>query len=454
MAEPRTSLPIARYGEVMAHVIHFRRAPRGAVLAALGVEPDDWEVSDATWRKALVDEAIEDERPVTAAFRDAMTPVLAQLKAERPALDTVARLPPEAPSAVGPVEGAPANEPAPASEASPLPVEATPTYLIANARNIPSLDVVATDGEPPRPVTPEASSGAVAPPAAGAPPPLTLQQYGSLCAEVAVFPDRTEAIFHKYGLGDLRDRRAADVSWQERLRRNPAEYQGWYALYQRWTEHFERLKAGGGLLALEEGKREVATRGLGAPPHARPRELYDVADYLEPDATPAPLALLPLAARPADDLARTAMAFELPTALRPKPGAALPFQAGGSSSMATPSPDPRRPSISTAGETIGLGVDLIAQMRGTLPFGRPGAAAAPIVYPRMPLQTYASFCAELAAFPEKAAEILAKYHVSGEPARAALVQEWQTRLDAHADVKADWQELVNTFRAGLLRQPG
>jgi hypothetical protein len=74
----------------------------------------------------------------------------------------------------------------------------------------------------------------------------SLQQYASLCAELAVFQDQAETIFHRYGLGNLRDRLTVDLSWQERLRRNPNEHQGWQALYRRWVEHFEQVKAGGG----------------------------------------------------------------------------------------------------------------------------------------------------------------------------------------------------------------
>ena len=77
-------------------------------------------------------------------------------------------------------------------------------------------------------------------------PTLTLQQYASLCAELHVFSDRAEAIFHQYGLGSPGDRTSVDLAWRERLRRNPAEHQGWQALYQRWVEYFEQKKAGSG----------------------------------------------------------------------------------------------------------------------------------------------------------------------------------------------------------------
>lgn len=87
------------------------------------------------------------------------------------------------------------------------------------------------------PFRPAAAAAASADPPA--PPTLTLQQYASLCAELAMFPDRTEDTFHRYGLGNQRDRLTADLGWQERLRRNPEEYQAWQRLFQRWREHFE-----------------------------------------------------------------------------------------------------------------------------------------------------------------------------------------------------------------------
>ena len=95
-------------------------------------------------------------------------------------------------------------------------------------------------------------SPASAPPAPS--PTLTLQQYASLCAELAVFPDRTEAIFQQYGLGNLPDRVAVGLAWQERLRHNPEEHQGWQRIYQRWLAHFEELKASRASLLLPTTK--------------------------------------------------------------------------------------------------------------------------------------------------------------------------------------------------------
>jgi hypothetical protein len=101
------------------------------------------------------------------------------------------------------------------------------------------MSAVGQGGEP----LPFQPAPAAARPAPAHAPKLTLQQYASLCAELAVFQDRTEAIFQQYGLGDPRDRLALDQAWQERLRQSPDEHQGWQALYRRWVEHFEEAKA-------------------------------------------------------------------------------------------------------------------------------------------------------------------------------------------------------------------
>lgn len=55
--------------------------------------------------------------------------------------------------------------------------------------------------------------------AEGAPPvrlpDLTLDAYASLCAELSVFPTKTEEIFRKYGVADDRVKRGLDQRWQD-----------------------------------------------------------------------------------------------------------------------------------------------------------------------------------------------------------------------------------------------
>src|SRR5262249_43092004 len=99
------------------------------------------------------------------------------------------------------------------------------------------------------PVGATAPSGDALPfrPAPPTAPALSLDEYASLCAELAAFPDAIEAIFGRYGLRSAQDRRAVDLSWQERLHQNPVEFTAWQALYQRALVHWQSdARRGGG----------------------------------------------------------------------------------------------------------------------------------------------------------------------------------------------------------------
>lgn len=75
---------------------------------------------------------------------------------------------------------------------------------------------------------------------------LTLEQYASLCAELAVFPQQVETVFQRYGLGSRAERLTVDLAWQERLRQSPTEYREWQGLYQRYHSHLtNRARRGG-----------------------------------------------------------------------------------------------------------------------------------------------------------------------------------------------------------------
>jgi hypothetical protein len=75
-------------------------------------------------------------------------------------------------------------------------------------------------------------------------PELSLERYASLCAELSVRPAESEAIFARHGLGAIRDRLGTDLAWQERLRKNPAEYRAWQELYQRYQIHWTEQRRG------------------------------------------------------------------------------------------------------------------------------------------------------------------------------------------------------------------
>jgi hypothetical protein len=75
-------------------------------------------------------------------------------------------------------------------------------------------------------------------------PSLSLEHYAALCAELAVFPQAVEETFQRYHLASLRDRLTVDLTWRERLRRNPTEGARWQALYAHYTAHFAARGSG------------------------------------------------------------------------------------------------------------------------------------------------------------------------------------------------------------------
>ncbi|KYF77618.1 hypothetical protein BE17_42670 [Sorangium cellulosum] len=72
---------------------------------------------------------------------------------------------------------------------------------------------------------------------------LPLDQYAALCAELVLFPDASEAIFRRYGLGSTEMRLAVDAAWKERLSKRPAEYARWQQLYRNHHAHFTKRGA-------------------------------------------------------------------------------------------------------------------------------------------------------------------------------------------------------------------
>lgn len=92
---------------------------------------------------------------------------------------------------------------------------------------------------PPPPAQPPAGDAVPGTPAlTPAAPALTIEQYASLCAELAVSPAASDAIFTRHGLASLRERLTVDLAWRERLRTNPQEYKEWQAFYQRYHAYW------------------------------------------------------------------------------------------------------------------------------------------------------------------------------------------------------------------------
>ena len=97
IADSGRALTIERYAEVLAHVIHFGAAQQSEVLARFGIDEAAWIAADADWTKALIDEALADDRPVASAFAASFAPVRVRLKVAKPAIESLGPLvtPPE-----------------------------------------------------------------------------------------------------------------------------------------------------------------------------------------------------------------------------------------------------------------------------------------------------------------------------------------------------------------------
>lgn len=143
------------------------------------------------------------------------------------------------PSLLGLEAASPPSSPSPPVASSPA--ESPPVVLPPVALPPVALPPVALPPVAPPPAPSPPVDSAPRAPAAEQPKLLPIAQYASLCAELSVFPEASERIFHRYGL-DTDDKRAAvDAAWKERLRLDPAEYNRWQELYQRyrslWMQH-------------------------------------------------------------------------------------------------------------------------------------------------------------------------------------------------------------------------
>lgn len=72
-------------------------------------------------------------------------------------------------------------------------------------------------------------------PSAG-PIELTLEQYASLSAELAAYPDRQDDTFCRYGLASPDSRAALEASWSARLRESPEMNERWLGLVRHYRE--------------------------------------------------------------------------------------------------------------------------------------------------------------------------------------------------------------------------
>jgi hypothetical protein len=151
-------------------------------------------------------------------------------------------------------------------------------------------------------------------------------------------------------------------------------------------------------------------------------------------------------ARPAENLAATSDAVEIPAEFRGRMGA-LPFRqpVPGQPRAAKTVPTPvMRTGL---GETADPTADAIGEARSALPFLSGGitVGSGVVPFPRLTLEQYASLRAELTVWPERAGEILEKYHVMHEAALGALDEHWRREIAEKPEVRAAFEEKLAMF---------
>ncbi len=79
-----------------------------------------------------------------------------------------------------------------------------------------------------------------------APIGLTLEQYASLSAELATFPEATAQILARYGIHSVRERTLWEQPWIQKIRDNAEERRAWEMFYERYRAYWAHLAARGG----------------------------------------------------------------------------------------------------------------------------------------------------------------------------------------------------------------
>jgi hypothetical protein len=161
---PELSLP--RYAEITAHLRHFRGERAERTFARLGVAESAFRAARATWNEAIEGSMKAGRYELVLSFSAKVNETLAKLRQkDAPLLD-------------------------PTGEVDIRRLGAPPTPFSGSAR--------------PEPKEPKA-------------PPLTLEQYASLLAELRVFPERASEIRARYFVPNDDALLALRLEWQARF---------------------------------------------------------------------------------------------------------------------------------------------------------------------------------------------------------------------------------------------
>lgn len=296
-------MSLERYAEVLAHVRHFGVAAAPELVARLGTTLAVVAASEAHWTARIVEGIRAEDGALSAAFSTHYADVRSRLRAEKPTLASigVAAIPGEvspAPTATAPVltidstptkvelptfmlpketqvavEAGLSTPPADLDATMPIATKsvvaalpfaasASPSPLAVPSASKPApkpIDVRdetvvirrALDSKPALPFEGAAASPPVSESTSGpissismVPPHLTLEQYASLCAELAVAREPRPVVLRKYRMASEEARKLEDLRWANAMRAKEQLRAQYNQLFTKFRAHLEVTRGG------------------------------------------------------------------------------------------------------------------------------------------------------------------------------------------------------------------
>lgn len=118
--EPEAGLPLERYAEAAAHLVHFKKANPAEVVERLGIDAGDFKAAQKAWTSAIGDELERQETALALQLGAVFAPTRQRLTESQPTLESVGPRAKERVKPLAAVVATPAA-PEPAREAVPLP---------------------------------------------------------------------------------------------------------------------------------------------------------------------------------------------------------------------------------------------------------------------------------------------------------------------------------------------
>ena len=277
-AEPEPEMAFERWAEVSARLLKRSPEERLDILEEVEIDPAAWSRADRRWIAQIAEDLDrgDEERPTryAAVCSEELRGRKKEPKMSAPALvgsSSVAVSPAVAPKVgigetvmdlgmILPKRALPFGDkpsqalpPAPAPTSPPksgmsgqtLPAEVNLMALVTPFTKPSTPPVfspaptpppaVSGDSAPPPALTTEAASPGVTAPG-GTAPEMTVDAYASLCAEMAVFPQRRGDILRRYNIADDAALAVLRARWKERFGREPAMEMVWQEKYRTFRD--------------------------------------------------------------------------------------------------------------------------------------------------------------------------------------------------------------------------